>query len=99
MIYDADSRPESRRLLSPAPASASCLTIPLILAGAGHLCWLSTRLPPPVSQESRVSLGFHHQGRLGSPEPLSLPLRAVLSHFGFSFYPAAESDENIATGH
>ena len=73
MIYDRRILPESRRLLSP---DIPGLRMPVT--------WTGSLLSAAHSPEFLVSLGFH-QARGLQCHTARVPLRAVLSHFGFSF--------------
>ena len=84
MIYDRRILPESRRLLSP--------DIPGLLM---PVTWTGSLLSVAGSPEFLVSLGFH-QARVLQCHTTRVPLRIVLSHFGFSF-PRPRLRENIAT--
>ena len=84
MIYDRRILPESRRLLSP---DIPGLRMPVT--------WTGSLLSAALSPEFLVSLGFHPARGLQC-HTARVPLRAVLSHFGFSF-PWPQLRENIAT--
>ena len=84
MIYDRRILPESRRLLSP---DIPGLRMPVT--------WTGSLLSAAQSSEFLVSLGFHPARGLQC-HTARVPLRAVLSHFGFSF-PWPRLRENIAT--